>query len=163
MIHLASSLSLAVLETLAHVSPTEFGERKLLELEVPGGSLETVSEALFLQLLRDVPKGNRNCVCLPLHLHSSRGAQLLCPFFRGRFNGRQTVTSRPSRVRLGVLPHQYQVLRAVIYPAAGRPAYWWSRYPSGTALKSNLEPGHKAGCYLDVTSSTLEWLRYETT
>jgi len=58
MVYLAGSPSLAVLETLAHVSPTEFGERKLLELEVPADSLETVSEALFLQLLRDAPKGN---------------------------------------------------------------------------------------------------------
>lgn len=58
MVYLAGSPSLAVLETLAHVLPTEFGERKLLELEVPGDSLETVSEALFLQLLRDAPKGN---------------------------------------------------------------------------------------------------------
>lgn len=56
MVYLASSPSLAVLETLAHISPTEFGERKLLELEVPEDSTERVSEALFLQLLRDAPR-----------------------------------------------------------------------------------------------------------
>lgn len=57
MVYLASSPSLCVLETLAHVSPTEFGERKLLELDVPETSIEDVSEALFIQLLRDAPKG----------------------------------------------------------------------------------------------------------
>ncbi|MGL4610865.1 MAG: RES family NAD+ phosphorylase [Trueperaceae bacterium] len=58
MVYLASSASLCVLETLAHVNPTEFGERKLLELEVPATSIATVSEALFIQLLRDAPKGH---------------------------------------------------------------------------------------------------------
>jgi RES domain-containing protein len=58
IVYLASSPSLCVLETLAHVSPTEFGERKLLELEVPETSIEDVSEALFIQLLRDAPKGD---------------------------------------------------------------------------------------------------------
>jgi RES domain-containing protein len=57
MVYLASSPSLCVLETLAHVSPTEFGERKLLELDIPETSIEDVSEALFIQLLRDAPKG----------------------------------------------------------------------------------------------------------
>jgi RES domain-containing protein len=57
MVYLASSASLCVLETLAHVSPTEFGERKLLELDVPEIDIEDVSEALFIQLLRDAPKG----------------------------------------------------------------------------------------------------------
>jgi RES domain-containing protein len=56
MVYLASSPSLCVLETLAHVSPTEFGQRKILELDLPETSLEDVSEALFIQLLRDAPK-----------------------------------------------------------------------------------------------------------
>jgi RES domain-containing protein len=56
MVYLASSPSLCVLETLAHVSPTEFGERRLLELDLPESSIEEVSEALFIQLLRDAPK-----------------------------------------------------------------------------------------------------------
>jgi RES domain-containing protein len=59
MVYLASSASLCVLETLAHVSPTEFGERKLLELDLPDSSVESVSEALFIQLLRDAPKHER--------------------------------------------------------------------------------------------------------
>lgn len=59
MVYLASSASLCVLETLAHVNPTEFGERKLLELDVSESSIETVSEALFIQLLRDAPKHER--------------------------------------------------------------------------------------------------------
>lgn len=58
MVYLASSPSLCVLETLAHVNPTEFGERKLLELDLPETSIEDVSEALFIQLLRDAPKGD---------------------------------------------------------------------------------------------------------
>lgn len=59
MVYLASSPSLCVLETLAHVNPTVFGERKLLELSVPENSLEQVSEALLIQLLRDAPKDEK--------------------------------------------------------------------------------------------------------
>jgi RES domain-containing protein len=72
MVYLASSASLCVLETLAHVSPTEFGERKLLELEVPDSSIESVSEALFIQLLRDAPKQERE---QPTREYGSRWAK----------------------------------------------------------------------------------------
>ncbi len=52
VLYAASSPSLAVLETLVHVPAELFGERTLLELELPE-SLERVSEQAFIQLLRN--------------------------------------------------------------------------------------------------------------
>jgi RES domain-containing protein len=56
VIYTAASPSLAVLETLVRVDPTLFGERSLLELEVPETSVERVSEQALLQLLRNAPE-----------------------------------------------------------------------------------------------------------
>jgi RES domain-containing protein len=56
IIYTAASPSLAVLETLVHLDPTLFGERTLLELEVPDASLEHVFEQALMQLLRDAPE-----------------------------------------------------------------------------------------------------------
>lgn len=52
-VYLSSSPSLTILETLVHVNPAEFAERRLLEVEIKNPSVEAVSEALFIQLLRD--------------------------------------------------------------------------------------------------------------
>ncbi|MDQ3398477.1 MAG: RES family NAD+ phosphorylase [Deinococcota bacterium] len=53
MVYTAASPSLAVLEMLVHLDPTLFGERTLLELEVPETSVASVSEQTLLQLLRN--------------------------------------------------------------------------------------------------------------
>ncbi len=42
-----------MLEMLVHLDPTLFGERTLLELEVPETSVASVSEQTLLQLLRN--------------------------------------------------------------------------------------------------------------
>lgn len=55
MVYLASSPSLAILETLAHINPTEFGERKLLQLEITAPTIERVSPTVLLRILRDAP------------------------------------------------------------------------------------------------------------
>lgn len=52
VVYTAANASLATLEIVVHVQPDLFGERRLLELEVPEDSLERVSEQAFIQLLR---------------------------------------------------------------------------------------------------------------
>ncbi|UCH24978.1 MAG: RES family NAD+ phosphorylase, partial [Trueperaceae bacterium] len=56
IVYTTASPSLAVLETLVHIDPTLFGERTLIELEVPEGSVERVSEQALVQLLRNAPR-----------------------------------------------------------------------------------------------------------
>ncbi|CAN5844737.1 RES family NAD+ phosphorylase [soil metagenome] len=55
VVYTAANASLATLEIVVHVRPDLFGERRLLELEVPEDSLERVSEQAFIQLLRNAP------------------------------------------------------------------------------------------------------------
>lgn len=56
ILYAAASPSLAMLEVLVHLTPADFGERTLLEIDVPDDS-ETVGLAQLVQLLRDAPEG----------------------------------------------------------------------------------------------------------
>ena len=47
------SPSLALLETLVHIVPHRFGERTMLEVDVPDDGIEEASHAVLVQLLRD--------------------------------------------------------------------------------------------------------------
>ena len=59
ILYAAANASLATLEMVVHVRPDLFGERTLLELELPSETeLEKVSEQAFIQLLRNAPKGD---------------------------------------------------------------------------------------------------------
>lgn len=49
----SASPSLALLETLTHIVPHRFGERTTLELDVPNDTVEEVSHAVLVQLLRN--------------------------------------------------------------------------------------------------------------
>lgn len=49
----AANPSLALLEILVHVNPADFGEKTLVIAEVPDDSVEEVSLARVVQLLRD--------------------------------------------------------------------------------------------------------------
>lgn len=55
ILYTAANPSLATLEIIVHASAELFGERTLLELNLPKDSLETVSEQAFIQLLRNAP------------------------------------------------------------------------------------------------------------
>ena len=55
ILYTAANPSLATLEIIVHTSAELFGERTLLELDLPADSLETVSEQAFIQLLRNAP------------------------------------------------------------------------------------------------------------
>ena len=54
VLYTAANASLATLETVVHVRPDLFGERMLLELELPDIT-ESVSEQAFVQLLSNAP------------------------------------------------------------------------------------------------------------
>ena len=58
ILYTAANASLATLEMVVHVRPDLFGERTLLELELPTDSLEVISEQAFIQLLRNAPAGD---------------------------------------------------------------------------------------------------------
>ena len=59
IVYTAANASLATLEMVVHVRPNLFGERTLLELELPKDTkLEKVSEQAFIQLLRNAPTGD---------------------------------------------------------------------------------------------------------
>lgn len=61
MLYTSASPSLALLETLVHLVPADFGERTLLELEIPAAqaeAAETVTRTRLVQLLRDAPAGD---------------------------------------------------------------------------------------------------------
>ena len=62
ILYTASSASLASLEILVHVNPSVFGERKILELELPVNlEIEQVSLETFFTLQRDAdPEDDRN-------------------------------------------------------------------------------------------------------
>ena len=49
----SQSPSLALLETLVHIVPPRFGERTMLEVDVPNNGIEDVSHAALVQLLRN--------------------------------------------------------------------------------------------------------------
>ena len=55
ILYTAANPSLATLEITVHVGADLFGERTLLELSLPTGSIEIVSEQAFIQLLRNAP------------------------------------------------------------------------------------------------------------
>lgn len=55
VVYTAQNPSLAVLETLVHVPPQLFGERTLLEFEVPDNLLEDVSAAQMFRFVHDAP------------------------------------------------------------------------------------------------------------
>ena len=57
MTYASASPSLATLETLVHLVPQRFGERTLVEIDVPDDAIEVVSHAVLVQLLRDAPPG----------------------------------------------------------------------------------------------------------
>ena len=58
ILYTAANASLATLEMVVHVRLDLFGERTLLELELPSAELETVPEQAFIQLLRNAPAGD---------------------------------------------------------------------------------------------------------
>ena len=59
VLYTAANASLATLEMVVHVRPDLFGERTLLELELPPDTeIEKVSEQAFIQLLRNAPAGD---------------------------------------------------------------------------------------------------------
>jgi RES domain-containing protein len=58
VLYTAPNPSLAMLEILVHVGAKNFDERKVIEFEVPRRSVETVSLAHFIQMLRDSPKND---------------------------------------------------------------------------------------------------------
>jgi RES domain-containing protein len=55
VVYTAQSASLAVLETLVRVPPQLFGERTLLELEVPDDLLEDVGPTQMFRFVHDAP------------------------------------------------------------------------------------------------------------
>lgn len=61
ILYAAASPSLAMLEVLVHLTPVDFGERTLLEIDVPddiASASEAVGLARLVQLLRDAPEGD---------------------------------------------------------------------------------------------------------
>lgn len=55
VVYTAENASLAVLETLVHVPPQLFGERTLLQLDVPDDLLEDVSSTQMFRFVHDAP------------------------------------------------------------------------------------------------------------
>jgi RES domain-containing protein len=53
MVYLAGTSSLAMLETAVHIGIEDFGEQRLIEVELAAPTLETLGLPSFLQFLRD--------------------------------------------------------------------------------------------------------------
>jgi RES domain-containing protein len=59
MVYCSQSPSLALLETLVWVPMQYFGERTLVELDVPDENIEEVGNALMFRLVNDAPDEER--------------------------------------------------------------------------------------------------------
>lgn len=84
VLYTAGNASLATLEIVVHVRPDLFGERSLLELELPENSLEQVSEQTLIQLLRNAPPAEPEAATRAFGsewLHSQRSLCLEVPSF----------------------------------------------------------------------------------
>jgi len=97
----SQSPSLALLETLVHIVPHRFGERTMLEVEVPNDDVEEVSHALLVQLLRDAHADDPEA-------HTRRFGSAWAKAHR----------SLALRVPSLVMPHEHNLLLNPLHPRA---------------------------------------------
>lgn len=103
VVYAAANASLAALETLAHLAhPNDFGERTLIEIELPD-DVETVSAEQLLRLREDAPGDDPELYTREYGtawLREKRSLALLAPSF--------------------VMPHDLNVVINPLHPQAAR-------------------------------------------